>query len=161
MIYSYHNLNTQSFPNPRVARPSSATFCCSSRLSWSNASMILSTMAHLLKHYTIGWQQWQGKHRLCERKKSFIQHGLWSSSTYRPFRHTATILTFRVLDCLAIFADKVTNELEVVQRQLRNESTRSGRARNAEKKRLMTQRATTLERKQEELNEFIDDFFER
>lgn len=31
--------------------------------------MILSTMAHLLKHYTIGWQQWQGKHRLCERKK--------------------------------------------------------------------------------------------
>ncbi|KAI7852506.1 hypothetical protein BDC45DRAFT_485358 [Circinella umbellata] len=84
-----------------------------------------------------------------------------SSSVYRPFRHTATILSFRVNKSLCTFADKIDSELQVVNRQLKIENERkASRGRNAEKKRMLEQRAKTLTRKKDDLHEYMKDFFD-
>ncbi|KAI8144507.1 hypothetical protein BJV82DRAFT_667711 [Fennellomyces sp. T-0311] len=83
-----------------------------------------------------------------------------SSSVYRPFRHTATILTFRIMKSLCVFADKITREFDVVSRQLKTETERKSRTRNTEKKRILEQRSRALERKQSDLHEFLAEFFD-
>ncbi|KAI9318440.1 hypothetical protein BX666DRAFT_2025903 [Dichotomocladium elegans] len=83
-----------------------------------------------------------------------------SSSVYRPFRHTATILTFKIMESLCSFANKINSTLFVTQRQLATEEAKSNRARNQEKKRILRQRAQNAERKKTELDGCISEFFE-
>ncbi|KAI9259399.1 hypothetical protein BDA99DRAFT_560837 [Phascolomyces articulosus] len=90
-----------------------------------------------------------------------LQNWLTTISVYRPFRHTATILTFRVVKSLCTFADKVNKELQVVTQQLKTENERqTNRARNTQKKRMLEQRSQTLNRKKTNLEEYLNDFFE-
>ena len=92
---------------------------------------------------------------------SYVLDFLLYSSVYRPFRHTATILSFRVNKSLCIFADKIDRELQVVTRQLKTENERkASRGRNAEKKRMLEQRSKTLTRKKDDLHEYMKDFFD-
>lgn len=70
-------------------------------------------------------------------------------------------MAFKLLSSLCTFANKIDNELEITTRQLTTEERRGQRARNAEKKRLLEQRRRTLKRKQENLKEYLGEFFDR
>ncbi|KAI8391760.1 uncharacterized protein BYT42DRAFT_557996 [Radiomyces spectabilis] len=83
-----------------------------------------------------------------------------SSSTYRPFRHTATIVALKLITSLSIIADKTGDELAIVSRQLTTESRKTGRARNTQKHTLLNQRSSALQRKRKDLKEYLDDFSE-
>lgn len=70
-------------------------------------------------------------------------------------------MAFKVTGSLCTFANKIDSELEITNRQLTTEERRGARARNAEKKRLLEQRGRTLKRKQENLKEYLAEFFNR
>ncbi|KAF7728526.1 hypothetical protein EC973_005930 [Apophysomyces ossiformis] len=83
-----------------------------------------------------------------------------SSCLYRPFRHTSSIIALKIMSSLCIIAEKVKDELSIATRQLATEKRKTGRSKNASKLRLLQQRTNTLQRKRQDLDEFLKDFFD-
>ncbi|KAL0091767.1 hypothetical protein J3Q64DRAFT_1875147 [Phycomyces blakesleeanus] len=84
-----------------------------------------------------------------------------SSSVYRPFRHTATLIAFKITSALATISEKLKDELSIVTRQLRTESAKpTNRARPSAKIKQLQQRSEKLETRRKDLEEYLNDFFE-
>ncbi|EIE79351.1 hypothetical protein RO3G_04056 [Rhizopus delemar RA 99-880] len=82
-----------------------------------------------------------------------------SSSTYRPFRHTATVVALKLISALCIVGENTKDESVVATRQLNAEQKKGGNSRNTQKLRLLKQKCTTVERKLKDIQEFLGDFF--
>ncbi|KAI7868566.1 hypothetical protein BDF14DRAFT_1791670 [Spinellus fusiger] len=83
-----------------------------------------------------------------------------SSSVYRPFRHTATLIAFKITSALSAIAEKVSDEFNIASRQLKTETRKADRAKNATKLKQLRQRADRLEKRRKHLEEYLHDFFE-
>ncbi|SAM01629.1 hypothetical protein [Absidia glauca] len=69
-----------------------------------------------------------------------------SSSAYRPFRHTSTLIAFKVTETLCTLADTTVSEITTHTRQKKITK-------------VVSQRINRLEKKLTDLNEYISDFF--
>ncbi|CAO3637260.1 unnamed protein product [Cunninghamella echinulata] len=80
-----------------------------------------------------------------------------SSSVYRPFRHTATLIALKITSSICVIADKTYAELSTATRQ-----SNVGRGKRGGKSRvgLSNQRRAILVKRQKDLDEYVDDFFE-
>jgi len=86
-----------------------------------------------------------------------------SSSNFRPFRHTSTVIGLSLGIELCAVANSIQSELTIAERQISKEQTRK---KNGSNSRNRSQREVQLEKKIEELqakkerlNTHIDDFF--
>jgi hypothetical protein len=70
------------------------------------------------------------------------------SSAYRPFRHTSTLIAFKVTETLCMLADTTVSEITTHTRQKKITK-------------VVSQRINRLEKKLTDLNEYISDFFGR
>ncbi|KAI8067787.1 STAG domain-containing protein [Gongronella butleri] len=82
-----------------------------------------------------------------------------SSSVYRPFRHTSTVIALKIMTSLCQLADNVHKELSTMTRQFRAEENKRGGARNSNKLQLLRKRLQAVSQKQHALVEHIQDFF--
>lgn len=81
-----------------------------------------------------------------------------SSSTYRPFRHTATLVSLRIMDQLCTLAEKAQETLNNAKRHLAAESKKS----KLTKSRITTLKQTCVQedRKCKDLQEYLTEFFD-
>ncbi|KAI9025109.1 hypothetical protein CLU79DRAFT_834226 [Phycomyces nitens] len=90
-----------------------------------------------------------------------LQSWLTTISVYRPFRHTATLIAFKITSALATISEKLKDELSIVTRQLRTESAKpTNRARPSAKIKQLQQRSEKIEKRRKDLEEYLNDFFE-
>ncbi|KAI9250834.1 hypothetical protein EDC94DRAFT_310101 [Helicostylum pulchrum] len=80
-----------------------------------------------------------------------------SSSVYRPFRHTATLVGLKIISALCDVGEKLRDELAVANRQLNNEKKKADKSNN--KLRGLKQKSTTAQTKCKDLEEFLTEFF--
>ncbi|KAI8979834.1 hypothetical protein BDF20DRAFT_535290 [Mycotypha africana] len=83
---------------------------------------------------------------------------IMSSSTYRPFRHTATIIALKLTDQLAILGDKFKDLYNTSLRQLNTENKK--KKRETGRLRELKAKVATNERKYKDIEEFIKAFFD-
>ncbi|ORX46099.1 STAG-domain-containing protein [Hesseltinella vesiculosa] len=84
---------------------------------------------------------------------------IMSSSVYRPFRHTSTLIALKVTSSLCTLADNMKKELDTTTRQFRAEEKKRGAARNASKIQILRRRLEVLTQKHGNLSDYIEDFF--
>ncbi|KAI8880316.1 hypothetical protein K501DRAFT_225100 [Backusella circina FSU 941] len=81
-----------------------------------------------------------------------------SSSVYRPFRHTATIIALRIMTSLCIVADRTRVEITNNTRQSNTAKKHPDTQKN--KQTLLKATAATLVRKRKDLDLYLTEFFE-
>ncbi|CAO0794439.1 unnamed protein product [Mucor circinelloides] len=81
-----------------------------------------------------------------------------SSSTYRPFRHTATLVSLRIMNQLCTIAEKAQETLTNAKRQLTAETKKK----KPTKSRITTLKQTCVaeDRKCKDLQEYLTEFFD-
>ncbi|KAK4521926.1 Prenylated Rab acceptor 1 [Mucor velutinosus] len=81
-----------------------------------------------------------------------------SSSTYRPFRHTATLVSLRIMDQLCTLAEKAQETLNNAKRHLTAETKKK----KPTKSRITTLKQTCVleDRKCKDLQEYLTEFFD-
>ncbi|KAI8097408.1 uncharacterized protein BX664DRAFT_326308 [Halteromyces radiatus] len=80
-----------------------------------------------------------------------------SSSVYRPFRHTSTIIALKVTGRLCVLADKTQTDLVKATRQANAERKKGGR--NTNRLNILKRRSDLLTQKGKDLDEYVNDFF--
>lgn len=81
------------------------------------------------------------------------------SSTYRPFRHTATLVAFRIITSLCTLGKDMKEEHDVVLRQFNAEKKKGSNSRNVQKSKLLGQRFTTVDNNLKTIQEYLNDYF--
>ncbi|ORZ25973.1 hypothetical protein BCR42DRAFT_401343 [Absidia repens] len=76
-----------------------------------------------------------------------------SSSVYRPFRHTATLIALKVTGELCVLASKLYKELNTLKRQL------TANRKKGDRNNVIKKRVDQLKPKQKDLDDIIHDFF--
>ncbi|CAO3641759.1 unnamed protein product [Cunninghamella blakesleeana] len=78
-----------------------------------------------------------------------------SSSVYRPFRHTATLIALKITSSLCVVANETKASLKTTTRQRNTGSKRGGKTREN----ISTTRQRQLTKRLKDLDEYINDFF--
>ncbi|KAI9267006.1 hypothetical protein BY458DRAFT_476239 [Sporodiniella umbellata] len=82
-----------------------------------------------------------------------------SSSTYRPFRHTATLIALKLINTLCTVGENAKSLSVTSKNQLKAEE-RKRTSRDTQKVRSLKHNANTAERKLKDVEEFLGAFFE-
>jgi hypothetical protein len=80
------------------------------------------------------------------------------SSTYRPFRHTATLVALKIINQLCTVAEKTRVELNNATRQINAEKTK--KIKNNDRIRTLKRTHTTAQSRCKDLEEYLTEFFE-
>lgn len=83
---------------------------------------------------------------------------LYNSSTYRPFRHTSTLIAFTIINQLCIIAEKTRSELNQTTRQITAEKKKKNS--NNDRIKMLKRTHTTAQSRCKDLEEYLTDFFE-
>ncbi|KAI8059065.1 uncharacterized protein B0P05DRAFT_558941 [Gilbertella persicaria] len=81
-----------------------------------------------------------------------------SSSVYRPFRHTATLVGLKTINQLCVVGEKERNELSIVSRQMSAEKKKKSQSKD--KVTLLHQKYTAIQGRCKDLEEYLAEFFE-
>ncbi|KAI8342129.1 hypothetical protein BC941DRAFT_467028 [Chlamydoabsidia padenii] len=87
-----------------------------------------------------------------------LQSWLTIISAYRPFRHTSTLIALKVTDTLCMLAASNSTLLATTTKQLTTERRKNGSKKTTVSNTLQ-HRIAQLKKKEEHLNEYINDFF--
>ncbi|KAI7907039.1 uncharacterized protein BX663DRAFT_548130 [Cokeromyces recurvatus] len=87
-----------------------------------------------------------------------LQNWLTTISTYRPFRHTATLIALKIINQLCVVGEKTRDELSIANRQLNAEKKK--RTPNRDRMNGLKQKCTVAQRKCKDLEEYLTEFFE-
>jgi cohesin complex subunit SA-1/2 len=79
-----------------------------------------------------------------------------SSSLFRPFRHTATAISFAITGQLCAIAQQLAEEREIVSKQKQANTKKRGRGKSGES----NDRAGELQSKTEKIETYLTEFFE-
>lgn len=82
-----------------------------------------------------------------------------SSSTYRPFRHTATLVGLKIVSALCEVGESLRHELATTNSQLNAAKKGSTTGNNRAKLNQLKQKSTNTRKKCDELEEFLSVFF--
>ncbi|KAI8387466.1 hypothetical protein BD560DRAFT_382586 [Blakeslea trispora] len=80
-----------------------------------------------------------------------------SSSVYRPFRHTATIVGLQIIGQLCVVGEKERNSLSVASRQMSAEKKKKSQTKNLT---LLQQNYANIQSHCKDLEEYLKEFFE-
>ncbi|KAI8989288.1 hypothetical protein BDB01DRAFT_848468 [Pilobolus umbonatus] len=79
-----------------------------------------------------------------------------SSSVYRPFRHTSTIIALHTITCLSRVGSDLIQQSKEVTTQLRTEGNKVRK--NQSKIKLLKKKQSTIDSRKKDINEFLTDF---
>ncbi|KAG2212709.1 hypothetical protein INT47_000686, partial [Mucor saturninus] len=82
-----------------------------------------------------------------------------SSSIYRPFRHTATLVGLKIISALCDVGESLRDDLAIAARQLRAEKKKTEKSRSRQKLNVMEQKSATTQTKCNDTEEFLAEFF--
>ncbi|OBZ86050.1 Cohesin subunit SA-1 [Choanephora cucurbitarum] len=80
-----------------------------------------------------------------------------SSSVYRPFRHTATLVGLKIIGQLCVIGEKERNNLSVASRQMNAEKKKKSQTKNLN---LLQQNYVAIQSRCKDLEEYLKEFFE-
>ncbi|KAG2176292.1 hypothetical protein INT43_005526 [Umbelopsis isabellina] len=83
-----------------------------------------------------------------------------SSSTFRPFRHTATVIALNVISSLALIAERAVQEKAIANRQLGAERRKNNNNRASERQKMLEDKSKALANKEKRLNGYLKHFID-
>lgn len=82
------------------------------------------------------------------------------SSTFRPFRHTATVIALNVISSLALIAERAVQEKGIANRQLGAERRKNNNNRASERQKMLEDKSKALTNKEKRLNGYLKHFID-
>ncbi|KAI8577651.1 hypothetical protein K450DRAFT_251103 [Umbelopsis ramanniana AG] len=83
-----------------------------------------------------------------------------SSSTFRPFRHTATMIALNLISALSAVANRAVQEKKIANRQLGAERRKTSNGNATERLKMLQEKSKTLANKEVRLNGYIKHYFD-
>lgn len=100
-------------------------------------------------------------------RRNFVKFTLWltshfhfPSSTFRPFRHTATMIALNLISALSTVANRAVQEKKIANRQLGAERRKTSNGNATERLKMLQDKSKTLANKEVRLNGYIKHYFD-
>lgn len=84
----------------------------------------------------------------------------FSSSTFRPFRHTATMIALNLISALSTVANRAFQEKKIANRQLGAERRKTSSGNATERLKMLEEKSKTLANKETRLNGYIKHYLD-